>query len=126
MMLKLMIVSRAKINMPIFFFCAQCLGDCGPAGRWSVSTPDLPVDASAEARPFHASSAEAAGGADEDHGQCGHLLHAAHALYLYLQVCHHAHNNRKTVVCLPPPPLHYLVTQKKTTIETPITKQAAN
>lgn len=66
--------------------CGQRLGDRGPAGRRSVSSPDLPADACAEACPFHAGSAEAAGGADEDHGQRGHLLHAAHALHLYLQV----------------------------------------
>lgn len=62
------------------------MGDRGSAGWRSVGVEDLPADAGAEAGPVHASPAEAAGGADENHGQCGHLLHAAHALYLHLQV----------------------------------------
>lgn len=62
------------------------MGDCGSAGWWSVGTEDLPVDAGAEAGPFHAGPAEAACGADEDNGQRGHFLHAAHALYIHLQV----------------------------------------
>ena len=62
------------------------MGDRGSAGRRSVCVEDLPADAGAEAGALHAGPAEAAGGADEDHGQRGHLLHAAHALYLHLQV----------------------------------------
>lgn len=62
------------------------MGDCG-ATRWRfVSAEDLPPDAGVEAGPLHAGSPEAAGGADEDHGQCGHLLHAPYALHLHLQV----------------------------------------
>ena len=64
----------------------QCVGDRGSAGRRPVGAADLPADARAEAGPVHAGPAEAAGGADEDHGQRGHLLHAAHALHLHLQV----------------------------------------
>ncbi len=68
------------------FLFGQRLGDRGSAGWRSVGAEDLPADAGAEAGPFHAGPAEAAGGADEDHGQRGHLLHAAHALHLHLQV----------------------------------------
>ena len=71
--------------MTVDFF-AQRVGDRGSARRRPVSAEDLPTDAGAEAGPFHAGPAEAASGADEDHGQRGHLLHAAHALYLHLQV----------------------------------------
>lgn len=62
------------------------MGDCGSAGWWSVCAQDLPTDEGAEAGPFHASPAEAAGGADEDNGQRGHFLHAAYALHLHFQV----------------------------------------
>lgn len=62
------------------------MGDRGSTGWRSVRAEDLPANAGAEAGPFHACPAETAGGADEDHGQRGHLLHAAHALYLHLQV----------------------------------------
>lgn len=68
---------------PLF---GQCVGDRGSAGRWSVGAEDLPAHAGAEAGPFYAGPAKAARGADEDHGQCGHFLHAAHALYIHLQV----------------------------------------
>lgn len=74
----------------------QRVGDRGSAGWRSVGAEDLPADAGAEAGPFHASPAEAAGGADEDHGQCGHILHAAHAVHLHFQVCTrtaHKHTN---------------------------------
>ena len=64
----------------------QRVGDRGSAGWRPVGAEDLPADAGAEAGPVHAGPAEAAGGADEDHGQRGHLLHAAHALHLHLQV----------------------------------------
>lgn len=72
--------------MHVHLLFGQRVGDRGSAGWRSVGAEDLPADAGAEAGPFHASPAEAAGGADEDHGQRGHLLHAAHALYLHLQV----------------------------------------
>lgn len=62
------------------------MGDCGSAGWWSVGAEDLPTDAGAEAGPFYAGPPEAACGADEDHGQRGHVLHAAHALHIHLQV----------------------------------------
>ncbi|KAF3687867.1 Voltage-dependent T-type calcium channel subunit alpha-1H [Channa argus] len=39
-----------------------------------------------EAGPVPSCSEEAAGGADEDHGQCGYILHVAHALYIYIQI----------------------------------------
>ena len=68
------------------FFFGQRVGDRGSAGWRPVSAEDLPADAGAEAGPLHAGPAEAAGGADEDHGQRGHVLHAAHALHLHLQV----------------------------------------
>lgn len=64
----------------------QCVGDRGPAGWGFVSAEDLQVDAGAEAGALHASAAETACGSDEDHGQRGHFLHAADALYLHLQV----------------------------------------
>ena len=62
------------------------MGDRGPAGRWSVCVAYLQTDARVEAGALHACSAEAAGGADEDHGQRGHLLYATHALHFHLQV----------------------------------------
>lgn len=64
----------------------QCVGDRGSARWWFVRAEDLPPDAGPEAGPLHAGSAEAASGADEDHGQRSHLLHAPHALHLHLQV----------------------------------------
>ena len=73
------------VCLSCFSFC-QRVGDRGSAGWRPVSAENLPADAGAEAGPLHAGPAEAAGGADEDYGQCGHLLHAAHALHLHLQV----------------------------------------
>lgn len=64
----------------------QCVGDCGPAGRRPVSAAYLPADASAEVGAVYASPATPAGGLDENNGQCCHLLYAADAIHLYLQV----------------------------------------
>lgn len=62
------------------------MGNCRSAGWWSLRAEDVQADESTEAGPFHAGPAEAAGGADEDYGQCGHLLHAADAFHLHFQV----------------------------------------
>lgn len=62
------------------------MGDRGPAGWGAVSAEDLQADEGSKAGPVHAGPAEAAGCADEDHGQRCHLLHAANALHLHLQV----------------------------------------
>ena len=78
----------------------QCVGDRGPAGRRPLRVENLPAHACAEAGALHAGAAETAGGADEDHGQRGHLLYAPHALHLHLQVSgthnqpEHSENNK--------------------------------
>ena len=64
----------------------QHLGDRGAGGRRAVGAADFPAAAGAEAGALYARAAAPARGAHEDHGQRGHLLHAAHALHLHLQV----------------------------------------
>lgn len=62
------------------------MGNRGSA-RWRfIRAEDLPTHEGAEVGPIHAGPAEATGGTHEDHGQRGHLLHVAYALYLHLQV----------------------------------------
>ena len=62
------------------------MGDCRPARWWPVGAADLQAHACTEVGAVHAGSAEAAGGPDEDHGQCSHFLHATDAVHLHLQV----------------------------------------
>lgn len=64
----------------------QRVRDRRPVGRRPVRAEDLPAAAGAEAGQVHAGAQETAGGPHEDHGQRGHLLHAAHAFHLHLQV----------------------------------------
>lgn len=73
-------------NLHVLSLLEQCLGNYRSTGRRPVSAQDLSPNESIEVGPFHAGTAEAAGCADEDHGQCGHLLHAAYALHFHLQV----------------------------------------
>ena len=69
--------------MPVVF---QRVGDRGRGRGRSVGVENLQASAGAEAGALPACAPEAAGGADEDHGQRGNLLHAAHALHLHIQV----------------------------------------
>lgn len=69
------------------FVCGpQCVGDNVSVGWWLVSPANVSSAAGTEAGSLPACPEETAGGPDEDHGQCGHILHAADALHLHLQV----------------------------------------
>lgn len=62
------------------------MGDCG-GGRWGlVGAAYVPSAESFEAGPVPSCPEEATSGADEDHGQRGHVLHVADALYIHIQV----------------------------------------
>lgn len=80
--------SFSGVLIRIWLFCgSQCVGDNWPSGRWLVSPANISSAAGSEAGSLPARPAETTGGADEDHGQCGHILHAAHAVHLHFQVC---------------------------------------
>lgn len=67
----------------------QRVGDNWPS-RWRVVSPaNVPAAAGPETGSLPACPAETACSADEDYGQCGHILHAADAVHLYFQVCTH-------------------------------------
>lgn len=72
-------------------FSFQCMWDCRAVWWWFVCAEDLQAVEGAEAGKVHASFEEAVGGPDEDNGQRGHFLHAAHALHLHLQVRSYIH-----------------------------------
>lgn len=63
------------------------MGDNRSVRRWLVSPADISLAAGAKAGPFPARPEETTRSADEDDGQCGHILHAADALHLHVQVC---------------------------------------
>lgn len=65
-------------------FSSQRVGDRGAARRGALSAADLPAHAGSEAGALHAGPAAAACRPHEDHGQRGHLLHAADALHLHI------------------------------------------
>lgn len=65
--------------------------DHRPGRRRPVGAEDLPPAEGHQAGTLHARAQTAAGGADEDDGQRGHVLHAAHAIHLHLQVRSPAH-----------------------------------
>ena len=71
---------------PCLLAWPQHLGNRGAGGRRAVGAAYFPAAAGAEAGALHARAAAPARGAHEDHGQRGHLLHAAHALHFHLQV----------------------------------------
>lgn len=60
------------------------MGDNWSSGWWAVSPPHISSVAGLEACALPACPEETAGGADEDHGQRGHVLHAADAFHLYI------------------------------------------
>lgn len=66
---------------------SQCVGDRGGSRRRLVGAAYLPPAKGSEAGAVPSCPEEATGGTDEDHGQCGHVLHATHALYIHIQVC---------------------------------------
>lgn len=63
------------------------MGDNWSSGRRLVSTANISSAAGSEAGSLPARPAETTGGADEDYGQRGHILHAADAVHLHIQVC---------------------------------------
>lgn len=65
----------------------QRVGDHRSVGRRAVSPADVSVAASAKAGPLPARLEETTRSADEDDGQRGHVLHAADAVHLHVQVC---------------------------------------
>lgn len=68
------------------------VGDNWPS-RWGfVSPANVSAAAGPETGSLPACPAETACSADEDYGQCGHILHAADAVHLYFQVCVHMKN----------------------------------
>lgn len=64
----------------------QRVGDHRSVGRGAVRPADVPAAAGAEAGALPAGPEETTRGADEDDGQRGHVLHAADAVHLHLQV----------------------------------------
>lgn len=62
------------------------MGDCGGGRGRLVSTANLPIAEGFEAGPVPSCPEEAASGSDKDHGQRGHILHVADALYIHFQV----------------------------------------
>lgn len=62
------------------------MGDSGGGGGGPVGAAYLPPAESFEAGAVPPRPEEAAGGADEDHGQRGHVLHVADALHIHFQV----------------------------------------
>lgn len=62
------------------------MGDNRSVRRWLVSPADISVAAGAKAGPLPACPEETTRSADEDDGQCGHILHAADAVHLHIQV----------------------------------------
>lgn len=67
-------------------FWWQCVGDHRAGGWGSFSAEDISSPACTQTGALPPCTAQTAGGADEDHGQCGNLLHAAHAFHLHIQV----------------------------------------
>lgn len=63
--------------------CSQCVGDNWPSRRWAVSPANVSSATSSEAGSLPTRSEETTRSADEDNGQCGHLLHASHAFHLH-------------------------------------------
>lgn len=62
------------------------MGDNRSVGWRLVSSADIPVIAGSKAGPLPARPEETTGGADEDDGQRGHILHAVDAVHLHIQV----------------------------------------
>lgn len=65
----------------------QRVGDNRSVGRRAVSPANVSAAAGAKAGPLLACPEEATCSADEDDGQRGHILHAADAVHLHVQVC---------------------------------------
>lgn len=63
------------------------MGDHRSVGRRVVSPADVSLAARAKAGPLPARLEETTRSADEDDGQRGHVLHAADAVHLHVQVC---------------------------------------
>lgn len=66
------------------------MGDNWSSRWWAVSPANISSAACSEAGPLSARPEETTGGADEDDGQRGHVLHAADAFHLHFQVGTHA------------------------------------
>lgn len=62
------------------------MGDNWPVKWRLVSSADISFTAGAEAGPLPARIEETTCSADEDDGQCGHILHAVDAVHLHIQV----------------------------------------
>lgn len=80
-------ISRNQLQALRVYLCGfQRVGDNRSVGRRLVSPADISVTAGAKAGPLPACPEETTGSADEDDGQCGHVLHAVDAVHLHFQV----------------------------------------
>ena len=62
------------------------MGDPRADGWWPFSAEDISSPACSQTGALPPFTAQTADGADEVHGQCGNILHAAHAFHLHVQV----------------------------------------
>ncbi len=77
------------------------MGDNWSIRRWVVGAANISSAAGSEAGSLPARPEETTGSADEDHGQCGHFLHAADAFHLHFQVRRHTTHTHTQQIHLP-------------------------
>lgn len=83
------------------------MGDCGRGRGRPVGAAYLSPAESFEAGALPSCSEEATGGAHEDYGQCGHILHAVDALHFHIQVFERFYRFIYTSTCTNPSTYKY-------------------